>query len=135
MGHVTGVTKLTFPNTAPTSGQSNYVIAGPFNVSSMTGAPIVSGLRRIVLTLRSSHISAVDGLVFQANHQGDTTNYFQWAHFTHPAATATDPTTTYFVAVPEGIQGFKILYTNSANVLTAWAGSIALVYDEQAAVA
>ena len=133
MGRTEGITKLPFPTTAPTNAQAGYVIAGPFRVDSMTGSTIVKGLRRIVLTLRSSHISAADGLVFQALHQGDTT-FFQWAHFTHPAQTSTDPTTTYFVAVPEGIQGFQVLYTNSANVLTAWAGSIALVYDEQAAV-
>jgi hypothetical protein len=133
MGHVTGVTKLTFPTTAPTSGQTDYVLAGPFRADSMTGSNILRGLRRIELTLRSSHISATDGLTFEALHQGGTT-FRQWTHYTHPAATATDPTTTYFVAVPLGIQGFQILYDNSANVLTSWEGSIALIYDEQAAV-
>lgn len=134
MGRTEGVTKLTFPTTAPTSAQAGYVIAGPFRADSMTGSTILKGLRRIVLTLRSSHISGTDGLVFQALHQGDATTFYQWTHYTHPAATAADPTTTYFVAVPEGTQGFQILYTNSPNVLTAWAGSIALIYDEQAAV-
>lgn len=133
MPHVSGITKLPFPTTAPTNGQTDYVIAGPFRSDSMTGSTIVKGLRRIVLTLRSSHISATDGLTFEALHQGGTT-FRQWAHFTHPAATSTDPTTTYFIAVPEGINGFQVLYDNSANNLTSWEGSIALVYDEQAAV-
>jgi hypothetical protein len=133
MGNSLKKTKLTFPTTAPTNAQANYVIAGPFRSDSMTGSCIVKGISRIELTLRSSHISGTDGLVFQALHQGDTV-FYQWAHFTHPAATATDPTTTYFVDVPYGINGFQVLYTNSANNLTAWAGSIALVYDEQAAV-
>lgn len=133
MGHTTGITKLPFPTTAPTNGQTDYVIAGPFRSDSMAGSNIVKGLRRIVLTLRSSHISAADGLTFEALHNGGTL-FRQWAHFTHPAATATDPTTTYFVAVPEGINGFQVLYDNSANALTSWEGSIALVYDEQAAV-
>lgn len=133
MGNPLKKTKLTFPTTAPTNGQTDYVIAGPFRSDSMTGSCILRGLSRIELTLRSSHASAADGLTFEALHQGGTL-FRQWAHFTHPAATPTDPTTTYFVDVPYGINGFQILYDNSANALTSWEGSIALVYDEQAAV-
>jgi len=128
MGARENICRLAFPTTAPTNAQSNYVIVGP-----LTGA-MLRGARRIVLTLRSSHVSAADGLTFEALHEGDGSTYRQWAHYTHPAATAADPTTTYFIAIPEGILGLQVLYDNSANALTSWAGSIALVYDEQAAV-
>lgn len=127
MGAREDICRLAFPTTAPTSGQTDYVIAGP-----ITG-PMLRGLKLVELTLRSSHVSATDGLTFEALHEGDGTTYRQFAHFTHAAATAADPTTTYFVAVPLGILGLKVLYDNSANALTSWAGSIALDYREQAA--
>jgi hypothetical protein len=127
MGAREDTCRLPFPTTAPTNAQTDYVIAGP-----LTGA-MLRGLKRIELTLRSSHVSATDGLTFEALYEGDGTTYRQWAHFTHAAATAADPTTTYFVAVPLGVLGVKILYDNSANGLTSWAGSIALDYREQAA--
>jgi len=126
MGAQEYITSYPFPTTAPTSGQTGYLILGP-----ITGVD-VRGLRRCVLTLRSSHDAAANGLEFDVLNTG-ATNYRLFTAYSHLAATSTNPMWTYDIAVPLGIKGFQIQYANSANTLTSWEGSIALVYDERAA--
>lgn len=118
-------TKMAFPTTAPGSGATVTLL-------SLTGNPATTA-KRIILTLRSSHISAASGLAFESLLDGGGTTYRNWTSYTHPAATASDPDTTYLIAVPQGATAIKIEYTNSASVLTSWEGSLAVDYDQGAA--
>lgn len=113
-------TKMGFPATAPGSGATITLLA-------LTGQA-ASTAKRISLILKSSAASGTLGLDFTALLDNGTT-YRSWTSYTHPATTET----TYFVAVPLGVVGIKVQYTNSAAVLTTWEGSLAVDYFESAA--
>lgn len=110
-------TKMGFPTTAPGSAATITLLA-------LTGEPSITA-KRINLILKTSAASGTLGLDFTALLDNGTT-YRSWTSYTHPSTTET----TYFIAVPQGVVGIKVQYTNSAAVLTTWEGSISVDYDQ-----
>jgi len=82
--------------------------------------------RRIILSINSSADSAASGVSFQYLPDGGTT-YRVYTSYTYATATGVF---IYRVAPPLGANGLKVIYTNSASVLTTWEGTIAIIYDE-----
>lgn len=109
---------------APASGATASILA-------LTGKQ-AGDARRLTLCLRSSHISATDGLTVDVLLQGDGTTYRTLVSYTHPALTTPIPFVVYDIAVPPGLSGLQVNYVNSANTLTSWAGTLAILDDERA---
>jgi hypothetical protein len=105
----TTTTKMGFP-AAPGSAATISLLA-------LTGQA-ASTAKRISIMLKASAASGTLGLDFTALLDGGTT-YRSWTSYTHPSTTET----VYLVAVPLGVVGIKVQYTNSAAVLTVWEGS------------
>lgn len=80
------------------------------------GAQRGSRWRRLISRIKSSHISAVDGLKFQESYDG--TSWDTLIAYTVPATTAAVPYSVYSVAV--AAPNVRVTYENSANVLTTW---------------
>jgi hypothetical protein len=72
----------------------------------------VTDYKSIGVNVYSSHVSATDGMTFQFSSDG--TNWDKVHSFTIPATTAK------FFNLPVESRYFRIVYTNSANVLTAF---------------
>lgn len=87
--------------------------------------------RKVCANIRTSHISGASGLEFQASWDGGLT-WNDIVAYTVPALTAGVPFSIYEVAV-NGIPRWRIQYTNSANVLSAWQGNTEALFDERAA--
>lgn len=114
-------TKYPFPTTAPGSAATITLLA-------LTGKG-ASDARRLVISINSSADSGASGVAFTALLDGGTL-YRSWTAYTYATASGM---TIYDVAVPVGVVGIKVTYTNSAAVLTTWEGSVSALYDERAA--
>jgi hypothetical protein len=90
----------------------------------LQGASNVKGVRfkRLIMESTTSHDSGASGVVFQSSSDNGT-NWDTIVSYTDTAAGAPN---IHYVSV--SFPRVRVRYTNSANVLTAWRGS--LVGDE-----
>jgi len=99
---------------APGSGATITLWASNAN---NTAAGKGARYKMFVINIYSSHASAASGLVISESSDKGVT----WDSLSTASVSATTYTKTYFKASAPDI---KIEYTNSANVLTTWRGSV-----------
>lgn len=115
-----------FLPSAPGSGATITI----FDSASLTPG-MGAQVRKVIASIRTSHISGAGGLEFQVTWDNGVT-WNDIINYTVPALTAGVPFSAYEVPL-NGHQRWRILYTNSANVLTTWQGNLDLLFDERAA--
>jgi hypothetical protein len=82
--------------------------------------------KRLVINIRTSHISAASGLEIQATWDNGA-SWWDAYSFTVPALSVGIPFSIY--DVPVAFPRFRVMYTNSANTLTTWQGNIEAYFD------
>lgn len=86
--------------------------------------------RKAITNIRTSHISAANGLEFQVSWD-DGATWQDIVSYTVPALTAGVPFSGYEVLL--AYPRVRCSYTNSANVLTTWTGNYQFLDCEGAA--
>lgn len=119
-------------NTAPPGNGATITIYDSTLTGQATGTMTANidlvKFNRVQLNVYSSHDSGASGVVFSSSFDRGT-NFRTQASYTY--TNASGPTTYDYLM--KGSH-FKVAYTNSANVLTAWEMELIAIYDRNPGV-